>query len=293
MRERLASDTAERVTFVRALESRRPESERICYDPLAEKLLGPKYKMYYGNRLMLQLLTIKAKLYRIGVFEYIVSRTRFIDECVQTSVNEGLEQMVVLGAGYDSRAYRIEGLKKIKVFEVDHPATQRVKVRRIRRALVATPDNVVYVGVNFDREPLKEKLLKARYDPGIKTLFVWEGVTYYLSAEAVDATLAFVSKNSGPGSGIVFDYVAPGLVDGTDLPLSLTKMLRKFTQYTEPLKFGIKDAFLDEFLAARGFQLVQKVSRDHLKHAYFHGMNRSRPLMQGLSIAYATVLPRT
>ena len=288
----LASDTAERVTFVRACESRRHKSERVCYDPLAGELLGPKYKMYYGNRLMLQLLGMKARLYRIGLFEYIVARTRYIDDCVERCISEGMEQMIVLGAGFDSRAYRIEGLKKIKVFEIDHPATQRVKVRRIHKVLEDVPQHVVYVAVNFDKEHLGEKLLKTQYDTQRKTLFIWEGVTYYLSAEAVDATLAFVAKNSGPGSGIVFDYIAPEIVDGTDLPLALMKVMRKFTQYTEPLKFGIRSAFLEEFLAARGFHLEENVSRDQLKKLYFHGMNRSRPLMRGLSIAYATVPPQ-
>lgn len=292
MMKYLASSTAERVTFVRACESRRHESERVCYDPLAEELLGPKYKMYYGNRLMLQILGMKARLYRIGLFEFIVARTRYIDDCVQRCISEGVEQVVVLGAGFDSRAYRIEGLKRIKVFEVDHPATQRVKVSRIHGILGTLPENVVYVAVNFDKESLGERLLKTHYDTQLKTLFIWEGVTYYLAAEAVDATLAFVARNSGAGSGIVFDYIAPEIVDGADLPLSVLKMMRKFTQYTEPLKFGIRDAFLEEYLAARGFHLEEKVSRDQLKRAYFHGMNRSRPLMNGLSIAYATVLPQ-
>jgi methyltransferase (TIGR00027 family) len=124
--------------------------------------------------------------------------------------------LVILGAGYDTRAYRFDKLKEeVKVFEVDHPATQKVKIEKVSKALGSLPGHVVYVSVDFEKERLDKKLSESGYNKSLKTLFIWEGVTMYLTAEAVDETLAFVAGNSGKGSSIIFNYIFRSVLDGT------------------------------------------------------------------------------
>jgi methyltransferase (TIGR00027 family) len=130
-----------------------------------------------------------------------------MDDYLGACLRAGIEQLVILGAGLDSRAYRIEGLKgQVRVFEVDHPATQAAKLAKLTKLFGALPAHVTYVPIDFDAETL-EKLFDFGYSRQHKTLFIWEGVVHYLTAEAVDQTLSFVSKHSGAGSSIIFDYV--------------------------------------------------------------------------------------
>src|SRR5690606_11278337 len=107
-------------------------------------------------------------------------RTLAIDALVTEGMREGIEQCVILGAGLDARAYRLPALTGKKVYEVDHPATQRFKRSRSKR-LPSPMAELVYVSVDFGREAIDDRLLQAGFDPSVPTLFVWEGVTMYLS----------------------------------------------------------------------------------------------------------------
>src|SRR5262249_7883176 len=121
-------------------------------------------------------------------------RTRFLDERLQNAVSAGATQVVILGAGYDSRAYRMKQLlNAIRVFEVDFGPTQEYKKLRLQEILGCLPANVTYVPIDFTRENLPNVLAKAGYRSDRKTIFLWEGVTYYIPEEAVRSTLRFVA----------------------------------------------------------------------------------------------------
>jgi methyltransferase (TIGR00027 family) len=223
----------------------------------------------------------------------VAARTRFIDDYLKSRVRKGVRQIVILGAGLDSRAYRIEGLKgAVTVFEVDHPATQRVKKEKVKKTLGSLPDHVVYVSMDFMKEKLEEKLPEHGYDRNSRTLFIWEGVTMYITAEAVDETLAFVAANSGEGSSVVFDYLQYS--SGYE-PLQ-RNLLRKGQEHVrkrgEAWIFGIQEGSVDEFLTKRGFHQVVNATAKDLKEAYFKGRNQSRILYAFLPVVHATVKPR-
>jgi methyltransferase (TIGR00027 family) len=206
-----SSLTAEGIAFIRAWESLKPAGERVCDDPLARHFIAPL--MWVLGKLFNGIKQRSAP----GVAEFPIGRCRFIDDYLQARLAEGIEQLVILGAGFDSRAYRFEGLRgKVRVFEVDHPATQRVKRQRLERALGHIPDHVVFVPVDLLVERLDQRLLESGYDPGLKTLFIWEGVTQYLDPQAVDSTLAFVAHHSAPGSALVFDYIEREALETSD-----------------------------------------------------------------------------
>jgi methyltransferase (TIGR00027 family) len=168
--------------------------------------------------------------------------------------------VVILGAGYDSRAYRLAELHRVRVFEVDHPSTQSVKRQVIDRQLGAVPPHVTLVGVDFDQEPLAPPLAAAGLDAQRQTFTIWEGVASYLTPEAVDSTVRWASEISHPGSGLVFTYVHRGLIDGTrDFPHA-SAWVRSVERAGEPFVYGFEPSELGNYLADRGWELVDDLA---------------------------------
>lgn len=284
------SKTAETIAMVRVSESRRPEGERICYDP---------YAIHFISREVLEFTTRNPEKYRAflaqkerlvpGAGNSIVARVRYFDDVVHSSICDGLEQLVILGAGYDTRAYRIEGLKNVRMFEVDRPATQIVKVEKVKEIFGSLPGHVTYVPADIGIDTLGRRLLDSGYDRSLKTLFVVEGLFMYLPPGAVDETLSFITHNSGRSSAIVFDYIPESVVDGT-CELEAGKNWQKgVTDAGEPFLFGIKEGELEIFLTQRGFSNVRNVTGEDYKKAYFLGKNEGREVNSLLSFAYAEV----
>jgi len=194
----------------------------------------------------------------------LIPRTRFIDARLEAAVEGGIAQLVILGAGFDTRAHRFsEILKDVRVFEVDHPDTQRVKIRRVREAIGEPPNNLAYVAVDFRTDELGNALTRAGYVARRKAFFIWEGVTMYLPAEAVQATLRWVASNAASESTIVFDYTYETAIklmrdlDPDKLPASAKESAMRFRSLMsdEPWIFGLPDKAEREFLADLGLEL--------------------------------------
>jgi methyltransferase (TIGR00027 family) len=290
MQDKKPSKTAERNAFARAVESRRPEDIRVCYDPLAEYFLGPRFTFILNHRLLLRVLWWISNRVRPGLGSFVIARSRYMDDYLQTCINNGFEQLVILGTGYDSRAYRFDKLKEgFKVFEVDHPSTQRLKMEKLKEIFGNLPDHVTFISIHFNREKLPEKLFKNGYDKKLKTLFIWEGVTYYITAEAVDETLKFVANNSGKGSSIIFDYLPPSVVDKSSKREG-SKAVRRLTKRSgEALSFGLEKETIKAFLSQRGFWQVENVNSTSLKGAYFKEIDRDRKMSNHFGVVHATV----
>lgn len=196
--------------------------------------------------------------------------------------------MAILGAGFDTRAYRIPGIEKTQVLEVDHPATQEVKLKRLKKVIDPLPDHVTFIPIDFNTQTLGERLLASGYDEQGKTLFIWQGVTMYLTAEGVDRTMAFIAQHSGPGSTVIFDYFFNEFLRDTSRPE--VKRLRQTMQVIgEEHVFGIDEGQLEPFLTQRGFCDVHNADAEELKRLYFTGPNAGRPIAQGAAIASARV----
>ena len=283
IKKRQASITAQGIAFARALESSKPEGERICTDPLARRLISLWF--YWLSRLFAGYAERKGP----GVLGFLTARCRYIDDYLEDRLSAGLKQLVILGAGLDSRAYRIAGLKeRVKLFEVDHPATQAVKCAKLTKLFGELPAHVVYVPIDFDAETL-EKLYDFGYSRQSKTLFIWEGVVHYLTAEAVDQTLEFVRQHSGSGSSIIFDYIYASALTAVHKRGEIVRM-RRAQRYTgEGLVFGIEEGTIEAYLAARGYDRIENVTSQDLKRAYFTGVNQTRPIAPIYAIVHATV----
>ncbi len=286
MRKDQSSLTAAGIALARALECDRPAGSRICYDPYARRFVPGWMYHLLGFFVKLGYTEWRGP----GVFGFLVARDRYIDDVLQSALTEGLQQLVILGAGYDSRAYRFEALKSgIKVFEVDHPATQPDKQARLKAIFGEVPAHVTFVPVDFNTQTLEQRLPESGYDPALKTLFIWQGVSMYLTAEAVDATLAFVARHAGPGSAIVFDYIYQAVLDGRQKQNEVDNMRRYRFLSGEGLTFGIPEGQVPAFLQARGFRQVTDMNAADLKRLYFAGPNAARAVVGGYGIAVATL----
>ncbi|MDY6966411.1 MAG: SAM-dependent methyltransferase, partial [Halobacteriota archaeon] len=247
------SNTAEIIAFFRAVESFKPEEERVCYDPFAVDFISLLLALIARSRIQRDMVPRIFDRVIYGQYSYIVARTRYIDDYLERCIASGIEQLVILGAGYDSRAYRSRDIPgKIKVFEVDHPVTQKRKIKKVKERFGSIPSDIFYVGIDFSTEKL-DKLLENGYDKALKTLFIWEGVTMYLSEEDVDRTLAFVSSNAGESSSIIFDYILKSALDGTNETKGAKEAVRYLSLIGEPYTFGIEEGNIEDFLCERGF----------------------------------------
>jgi methyltransferase (TIGR00027 family) len=278
----------------RAVESLRAEDERVCYDAPAIGFMGPSFTRMSGdgliNGLMRRLIIRQADKEITGMAAFVVARTRFIDDFLKAQMGKGIKQVIILGAGFDSRAYRFyELLEGAKIFEVDHPDTQILKMLTVRRTLGPFPKNLTYVHADLDREKLEVNLPKNGYDKNLKTLFIWEGVTMYLTLEAVDKTLAFIKSNSGKGSIVIFDYFFESALDKSLLSKEAEMVRKSCARVGEPLRFGLKEGSVEEFLASRGFDLMQNMTAQSLQDAYFKGKGPQRKVFPLAAIACAQV----
>jgi methyltransferase (TIGR00027 family) len=285
MKQNQSSQSAAGVAMFRAIETEKPAGVRICNDPLAHALIGS------GFSYALVKAFITTGLYdrmAPGAIAFIAVRERTIDDFLIAALADGVEQVVILGAGFDTRAYRIPGIQKTRVFEIDHPDTQQVKLESLKKAVDPLPGNVTFIPVDFNTQTLAERLLASSYDPQAKTAFLWQGVTYFLTKEGVDATLAFIASHSGPGSSVIFDYFYEEvLLNGTS---GYGKALRRASKMSgEEYMFGIPQGQTAAFLAQRGFRDVDDKSLADLKRLYFTGPNTNRIVPDGIAIVSATV----
>ena len=204
-----------------------------------------------------------------------IARTRLIDDMLRESqIKDRIERVVLLGAGFDTRAHRLRCLSSLEVIEVDHPSTLGVKRDRIRRRSGVVSASPIYVGVDFDRDSLGDAWAKAGLDRSRPTFFVWEGVTNYLSAEAVDAVLDFV-HSTAPGNKLLFTYVDRRAIDEA-APYRGSRLLRwTLRRSGEPWTFGIDPAQLPAFLRERGFELLSDADSLEFRTRYLADRQRN------------------
>ena len=215
MRRDRPSLTASLVASVRALYTALPAPYNLAPDPVAAELLPP-------------ILTLPARVAglsgragpavhramraaSLGLTQHVALRTRAIDDALREGVARGAAQLVLLGAGLDSRGERLSELAGARVFEVDHPSTHRFKAERLLRA-GARPRarEIARVAIDFERDTLHDVLRAAGFDPAARSFWIWEGVTAYLTPEATFATLRAVGELSAPGSRLAVTYTRPG-----------------------------------------------------------------------------------
>ncbi|MGA2793345.1 MAG: SAM-dependent methyltransferase [Roseiarcus sp.] len=172
----------------------------IFSDPLALRIMGPEAEAAIDDA--------RRQPLKRGLRLFIAARARFAEDALAGAVARGAAQLVVLGAGLDTYAYRPNLPDRLRVFEVDHPATQAWKRERLAEASIPAPPALTFAPVDFERQTLADGLAAAGFDPARRSFFTWLGVVPYLTEQAILATLGFIAALPG-GAEVVFDYSNP------------------------------------------------------------------------------------
>ena len=286
----VGTSTAEGIAFYRALENHFPPSMRIYDDPYAKYFLSDAALELLNEPAWLKATGARAAREIPGVNGAIAIRVRFFDDYLNQCLKEGFRQVVLLGAGYDTRAYRFgEVRRRAKVYEFDHPDIQNHKISILRQLFKPLPVHVSFVPIDFKSESFGSKLIDAGFRTEQLALFIWEGVTMYLSNDSVDDTLNFVSRKCAAGSRIIFDYFPSTIVDGTCSFPEAQGLTERVTALSEAFRFGIDSDRLDGFLASHGLNIIRHCNARTLKQRYFKGAAKSRPVSSLFSFAVAEV----
>ena len=276
-------------TALRVTESYHPNGERILEDRFGRDFLPPAWRLLLlpGVRHALMALTERRGPGALGM---LLCRTRYIDDALRKALGEDLDQVVNLGAGFDTRAYRIPDIEQTQVFEVDQPAPLAWKQARLQQVLGAPPPHVTFVPLDFNEQKLEDELMAAGFRTRAKTFVIWEGVTQYITAEAVDSVFRYVSSVSAPGSQIVFTYIRRGIVDGSTCSKTDEVFITATRRGGMPWIFGIDPAELAGYLAARGLMLVDHVGASDYRERYLDPLGRRLHVYEGERMALAQVV---
>jgi methyltransferase (TIGR00027 family) len=270
-RARTARNTAEAFASLRAAGSSVRDEEVRNPDHLASRFiaLGPRLTTLVKVPALRPLARWTAERMSPGAYYYELARVKHIDRVLSEALDSGMDQLVILGAGFDTRAYRFaDRLSSTRVFELDHPVTAALKQSRVRKLFGVLPEHVIYVSADLEQEDLSAALQRAGYEHEGRTLFIWSGVSFYLSAEAVDSVLAFVRSDSGPGSSIVFDYHYRGFTDGTRDYYGGAEGRRRVEELGEPCIFGIEEGGVSMLLSRHGLELISDLGPAELERRY-------------------------
>jgi methyltransferase (TIGR00027 family) len=275
--------TAQGVAKQRLIESLAKPDKRIVYDPYADKfVLGSGIIKLMGHRLSVWL----TKKFAPGFHEHLISRTRFIDDLIEKCTANEAEQYVILGAGYDLRAHRLALPATLKVFEVDQPEVQLRKRSKLPNNL-PNSENVIYVGVDFNHQTLKEQLLNAGFDTNKSTVFTLEGVSQYISKDAINSTLEELAELTQKRSATFFISYVDKLLNenpkscfGEGYPNAEKKaetIMKLAAKVGEPwISFYSAEEF-EGMLSQYGFSLTENKSLADLNAVYFTPVGRTLP----------------
>jgi len=249
MNEGKASRTAMMVAYMRAVADAGVTHVRDFHDPTARVYLNAKWsgrlaKIVQQSRSGRE--TMSLAVARASA-DMMALRTKAIDAAVCDAVRAGTSQLVILGAGLDGRAWRMKELTGVRVFEVDHPATQAFKRAHLDR-LPAAIAEVSFVPTNFERDALNDVLARAGHDATRPTCWIWEGVVMYLTHQTMLTTLANISSRSATGSTLIVNY-------HTSMRSLLFRVFLRFLG--EPVKSAAQPAEMAADLDAAGFDVVE------------------------------------
>ena len=226
-----------------------------------------------------------------GIYEYVIARTKYIDSVFMDALEKGFDQIVIFGAGFDSRAQRFNHLNRLtRIFELDAPITQEEKLKAFNKKNIMIPKNLIFVPINFNKDSLAEKLTEAGFEEGRKSLFLLEGVTMYLSDAAIDRTFTFIRDVSGKGSWVVFDYIFAGVLRQENRYYGEKDIFRTVSKAGETWSFALEEGEIEDFLHRYGFNLKDHSDAQELEGKYFKNqegkivgkINRTHSIVTGI-----------
>jgi len=273
--EHKASNTAGYTCFSRACASREKDERFRGPDVLAEIFLPLGARFILGVSFLRKF--FMRKIAPPGIYEYVLARTKLIDEVFIDALRNRFTQIVLLGAGFDTRALRFKSRNMgSKIFELDIRTTQQPKVEILNRKKIALPKELVFVPIDFNKESMSDALGNAGYATNQKSLFIWEGVTMYLTSDAVDRTLDFIRCSTMEESIVAFDYIYASVLRRENKFYGEREIYKTVLRGGEGWTFGIEDGTIDDFLTQRGFKLITHHTPSDLEKVYLTAADGKR-----------------
>lgn len=270
--ENPAAQTAVGPMVLAAVEQQEPPDRQLVHDDLAAQFLPTGLRWFVRAtrwRALRRLLIAASDRSGPGLWANLACRKRFIDEKLDEALGN-IDAVVILGAGLDTRAYRLAGRAEIPVYEVDLPHNINRKEAIVRRALGGPPPTVHLVPVDFEHDDVAAALAAHGYRSKDRTFFIWEGVTQYLSADAVRATFEYLA-HAAPSSRLVFTYVRQDFIDGVNLYGARSLYRRERRQMWH---FGMVPEEVSDVLASYGWRVIEQAGPDYFLEHYIRPAGR-------------------
>jgi methyltransferase (TIGR00027 family) len=283
-----AARTAGGALAIKAAEWYLPAHERLFDDPLSVELLPAPLRWVLKSRAGRRAFIGAVERAAPGTFGGLVCRTRFIDEIVDRACVDGIRSVVIVGAGMDTRPYRLHSLMAATVWEADLPAVQAAKRQRLTRALGHLPPHVRFVPVELQEQSLEAGLTSCGFSQHGRSLFVMEGVTQYVERHAVETIFRLVG-GCADGSEIVFTYVPQAIIDARDNPPGADATRRRMARAGHPWITGFECEHLERWLGELSLHLEQDVGAAFYRREYFQASGRTAPVFELERAAVARV----
>lgn len=258
------------MALFRALEHRRPSPKRLFADPYAIHFLDSQLKFVsrlsaipFAHQLIANIIQRKIP----GALASGIARTRYIDDLLLQTVQHGVQQVIILGAGFDTRALRLPFLKQLPVIEIDHPNTAALKTTTLRALPGQIPANIRYLQIDFNTQSLEALLQEHQMDFNIPTTIIWEGVTNYLIQEAIDHTFSILEKFIH-GSYVIFTYVHKQVLEQPDTFFGAAKLLKDLHDIEEHWTFGFDPDDLPAYLNRFNYILLEDAGAADYREKY-------------------------
>ena len=250
------SETAFAALLLRALSNYENSGKVKTNDFLAEAFLPEDRIAVLSDRNMRE--DLKKQIPK-GLYEYVIARTNYFDNVFIEGLKNKINQIVILGAGYDSRSYRFNKLiGQTRIFELDSRPTQEHKISVLERNKISVHENIAFIAMDFEADDFSETLRKNNFDESLKTLFIWEGVTFYLTEKTVVSMMKTMRDISGGGSELVFDFQT--IFDESDLVETGVK--------NEQIRFGIKNGEIVNFVVKNGFKIIEHLRSEDMEKKF-------------------------
>ncbi len=269
-------------------EQRWPADQRLVHDDLAHRFLPPSLRLVMSLarwRPVENLLRSATEQMAQGLWGSMLCRKRYIDDKTREALRMGCEVVVILGAGLDTRAYRLPELAGVPVFEVDLPENITFKRERVEAVLGQVPANVHLVPVDFEAQDFVRVLAEHGCALRRRTFFVWEGVTQYLAEAAMRSTMRSLSE-AAPGSRLVLTYLRKDFLDGDEL-YGAAGAHRRFKLEEKVWKLGLDPAGVPSFLAEHGWRELEHMGPREYVERYLEPLGRALAVSEIERAVYA------
>jgi len=205
-----------------------------------------------------------------SVYEYVIARTKYIDTVFEKALAERFDQILLFGAGYDTRSLRFQAkAHHTRIFELDAPHTQQAKIKQLRKRNLNIPSNVAFIAIDFKKESLPQKLDMAGFRKDRRNLFILEGLLMYLEPESVRETFQTIREYAGKGNRVVFDYIQASVLRHENTLYGEAGLVKSVSKAGEKWQFGFEPSKIESFAADQGFEVSDHKCAQELEATYF------------------------